>query len=178
MYRQVLDLYATSIDYDPKSEESIKFFKIVQNKFHFAVHGHTASELIFERADSKKPFMGLKSFAGEYPVKSDVFVAKNYLDEKELKILNNLVSAYFDFAEISAIEHKPMYMSDYIEKLDKLLAADNNNILENSGTVSHLKAAEKANEEYKKYQERAITPVEKAYFETINNARKQATDKI
>ena len=178
MYRQVLDLYATSIDYDPKSEESIKFFKIVQNKFHFAVHGHTASELIFESADAKKPFMGLKSFAGEYPVKSDVFVAKNYLDEKELKILNNLVSAYFDFAEISAIEHKPMCMSDYIEKLDKLLAADNNNILENSGTVSHLKAAKKANEEYKKYQERAITPVEKAYFETIDNARKQATDKI
>lgn len=176
LYRQVLDLYATSIDYDPKSEESIKFFKIVQNKLHYAAHGHTASELIYERADAKKPFMGLKSFAGEYPIKRDVVVAKNYLDEKELKILNNLVSAYFDFAEISAIEQRPMYMSDYIEKLDHLLAADDNKFLKDAGKVSHSKSLKKAIEEYNKYQERTLTPVEKAYFETIQEANKIAKD--
>ena len=117
LYRQVLDLYATSVDYDPKSPESIQFFKIVQNKLHFAAHGHTAAEVIYERADAEKPFMGLTSFSGEIPALKDIGIAKNYLSEDELKILNNLVSGYFDFAEISAIEHRPMYMRDFISVL-------------------------------------------------------------
>lgn len=110
LYRQVLDLYATSVDYDPHSDESIKFFKIVQNKLHFAAHGHTAAEVIYERANADKPFMGLTSFLGELPSLKDIGIAKNYLNENELKVLNNLVSGYFDLAEINAIEHKPMYM--------------------------------------------------------------------
>ena len=117
LYRQVLDLYATSVDYDPHSEESIRFFKIVQNKLHFAAHGHTAAEIVFERADAQKPFMGLTSFSGELPALKDIGIAKNYLKEDELKILNNLVSGYFDLAEINAIEHRPMYMNDYVEFL-------------------------------------------------------------
>lgn len=114
LYRQVLDLYATSVDYNPHSEESINFFKIVQNKLHFAAHGHTAAEIIYERANAEKPFMGLTSFSGELPALKDIGIAKNYLQESELKILNNLVSGYFDLAEINAIEHKPMYMDDYV----------------------------------------------------------------
>ena len=114
LYRQVLDLYATSQDYDPKSADSVCFFKIVQNKLHYAAHGHTAAEIIYERADAGEPFMGLHTFKGDFPVLADVKIAKNYLDEKELKILNNLVSGYFDIAEIAAMEHRPMYMKDYI----------------------------------------------------------------
>ena len=110
LYRQVLDLYATSVDYNPHSEESVRFFKIVQNKLHYAAHGHTAAEVIYQRADAEKPFMGLTSFAGELPALKDIGIAKNYLEENELKVLNNLVSGYFDLAEINAIEHKPMYM--------------------------------------------------------------------
>ena len=117
LYRQVLDLYATSVDYDPKSKESIAFFKMVQNKLHYAAHGHTAAEVIFERANAEKPFMGLTTFSGSMPTRKDVVVAKNYLDEKELKVLNNLVSGYFDFAEVQAIRHNQMHMSDYVEHL-------------------------------------------------------------
>ena len=120
LYRQVLDLYATSVDYDPRSDESVKFFKIVQNKLHYAAHGHTAAEVIYERADAEKPFMGLTSFSGELPALKDIGIAKNYLQENELKILNNLVSGYFDLAEINAIEHKPMYMHDYVKQLDMI----------------------------------------------------------
>lgn len=120
MYRQVLDLYATSADYNPKSAESIAFFKMVQNKLHYAVHGQTAAEVIYNRADHKKPFMGLKTFAGDFPQKKDIVVAKNYLDEKELKVLNNIVSGYFDFAENMALEHTKVYMQDYVEKLSIL----------------------------------------------------------
>jgi len=119
LYRQVLDLYATSVDYDPKSLVSLEFFKIVQNKLHYAVHGHTAAEIIFERADSTKPFMGLTTFSGNQPTQKDISIAKNYLTETELKILNNLVSGYFDFAEIQAIKRKPMYMENYVEQLEK-----------------------------------------------------------
>lgn len=118
MYRQVLDLYATSVDYDPQSPESVEFFKIVQNKLHFAAHGNTAAEVIYRRADSDKPFMGLTVFTGEQPTSKDITIAKNYLNENELKILNNLVSGYFDFAEIQAMKRKPMYMTDYIKQLD------------------------------------------------------------
>ena len=121
LYRQVLDLYATSVDYNPHSEESVRFFKIVQNKLHYAAHGHTAAEVIYQRADAEKPFMGLTSFSGELPALKDIGIAKNYLEENELKVLNNLVSGYFDLAEINAIEHKPMYMDDYVKQLDSVL---------------------------------------------------------
>jgi hypothetical protein len=174
LYRQVLDLYATSVDYNPKSEESIRFFKIVQNKLHYAAHGHTAAEVIFERADAEKPFMGLTSFSGELPTLRDIGIAKNYLTDNELKILNNLVSGYFDLAEINALEHKPMYMSDYVEQLDSILSSGNRKLLNSSGTVSHTQAIEKAKSEYRKYQQLTITPVEQAYLDTIKEAQKNA----
>jgi hypothetical protein len=174
LYRQVLDLYATSVDYDPHSEESIRFFKIVQNKLHFAAHGHTAAEVIYERADAEKPFMGLTSFSGELPALKDIGIAKNYLTENELKILNNLVSGYFDLAEINALEHKPMYMSDYVEQLDSVLTSGNRKLLTGSGKVSHDQAMKKAKEEYRKYQEITITPVEQAYLDTIKEAGESA----
>ena len=171
LYRQVLDLYATSVDYNPHSDESIRFFKIVQNKLHFAAHGHTAAEVIYERADAEKPFMGLTSFSGELPALKDISIAKNYLSEDELKILNNLVSGYFDLAEINAIEHKPMYMNDYVEQLDSVLSSGNRKLLSGSGKVSHDQAVKKAKSEYRKYQEKTIAPVEQAYIETIKDAK-------
>ena len=177
LYRQVLDLYATSVDYDPRSEESVRFFKIVQNKLHFAAHGHTAAEVIYERADADKPYMGLTSFSGDAPVLKDVGIAKNYLDESELRVLNNLVSGYFDLAEISAIEHKPMYMSDYVQQLDSVLSSSGRKLLEGSGSVSHAKAIEKATSEYRKYQVQTITPVEQAYFDSIKSLAKEAKKK-
>lgn len=167
VFRQVLDLYATSIDFQPNSEESIMFYKIVQNKLHYAVHGNTAAEVIFKRADSEKPFMGLMSFSGELPSLKDIGIAKNYLNEKELWILKNLVSGYFDLAEINAMEHKPMYMKDYIRLLDNLLTAGDRKILSNAGTISSEKAIEKATSEYRKYQNNTLSPVEKAYLDTI-----------
>ena len=178
LYRQVLDLYATSVDYDPRSSESIRFFKIVQNKLHYAAHGHTAAEVIFERADAEKPFMGLKTFAGEMPLMKDVTVAKNYLEENELRIMNNLVSGYFDLAEINAIEHKPMYMSDYIEQLDAILSSGGRELLSGSGKVLHDAAVAKAKDEYRKYQEATLSPVEVAYLETIKETGKQAKREI
>ena len=178
LYRQVLDLYATSVDYDPKSEDSIKFFKIVQNKLHFAAHGHTAAELIYERADAEKPFMGLTSFSGEIPALKDIGVAKNYLKEDELKILNNLVSGYFDLAEISAIEHKPMYMSDYVAQLDAVLTSGGRKLLGNSGKVSHDEAMKKAKTEYRKYQEITLSPVEEAYMKTIHDINATAKKEV
>jgi len=174
LYRQVLDLYATSVDYNPRSNESIIFFKIVQNKLHFAAHGHTAAEVIFERADAEKPFMGLTSFSGELPALKDIGIAKNYLSEAELKVLNNLVSGYFDLAEINAIEHKPMYMNDYVEQLDAVLTSGNRKLLTGGGRVSHDQAMEKAKEEYRKYQDIMISPVEQAYMDTIKDAGKNA----
>lgn len=173
MYRQVLDLYATSVDYDPKSSESIAFFKMVQNKLHFAAHGHTAAEVIYERANADEPFMGLKTFSGDFPVKKDITVAKNYLDEKELKVLNNIVSGYFDFAEIQAMRHNPMYMSDYVEHLDNVLKATGEKLLEGAGKVSHAQAMAKANEEYQKYQVKHLSPVEEEYLLTIKDIEKQ-----
>ncbi len=172
LYRQVLDLYATSVDYNPHSEESVKFFKIVQNKLHYAAHGHTAAEVIFERADAEKPFMGLTSFSGELPALKDIGVAKNYLQEDELKILNNLVSGYFDLAEISAIEHRPMYMEDYVKQLDMVLTSGNRKLLTGAGSVSHQQALDKAKAEYRKYQENTITPVEQAYLDSIKETAK------
>ena len=172
MYRQVLDLYATSIDYDPKSPDSIAFFKLVQNKLHFAAHGHTAAEVIYERADSNKPFMGLTSFSGDFPVIKDVEIAKNYLTEEELKILNNIVSGYFDFAEVQAMRHVPMHMSDYITHLDMILRSTGDKILEGPGRISHTQAIEKARTEFRKFQNQNLSPVEKAYLSTIREAEK------
>ncbi len=173
LYRQVLDLYATSVDYNPHSEESVRFFKIVQNKLHYAAHGHTAAEVIYQRADAEKPFMGLTSFSGELPALKDIGIAKNYLEENELKVLNNLVSGYFDLAEINAIEHKPMYMDDYVKQLDSVLSSGNRKLLTGSGSVSHKQSLEKAKSEYRKYQEITLTPVEKAYLESIKEVSKE-----
>ena len=177
LYRQVLDLYATSVDYNPHSEESMRFFKIVQNKLHFAAHGNTAAEVIWERADADKPFMGLTSFVSELPALKDIGIAKNYLQEDELKVLNNLVSGYFDLAEINAIEHKQMYMVDYVNQLDAVLTSGNRKLLKSSGTVSHTQALEKAKIEYRKYQEKTIAPVEEAYIDTIKSLEKAAKKK-
>ena len=174
MYRQVLDLYATSIDYDPKSDESIQFFKIVQNKLHYAVHGHTAAELIFNRVDADKPFMGLTSFEGELPRVKDIGVAKNYLSEDELKVLNNLVSGYFDFAEVQAMKKRPMYMKDYIYQLDAILSSTGEKLLDGAGRVSHQQAMDKAQAEYKKFQAKTLTEVERIYLETIKSIEAQA----
>ena len=141
---------------------------------HYAAHGHTASEVIYERADAEKPFMGLTTFKGEIPVLQDVVIAKNYLTEEELKVLNNLVSGYFDFAEIQAIRHRPMYMEDYIRRLDTILSSTGEKLLVGAGTVSHRRALEKAKGEYKKYQVKTISPVEKAYLDTL----KEISNKI
>lgn len=178
LYRQVLDLYATSLDYNPKSLESIKFFKIVQNKLHYATHGRTAAEVITERANAGKPFMGLLSFSGGGVSKKDIVIAKNYLNEKELKVLNNLVSGYFDFAEVHAMKRKSMYMKDYIVLLDNILSATGENLLSDAGKVSHENAMEKAEVEYKKYQHKTLSPVEKAYLETIKVIEKKIAKKV
>ena len=177
MYRQVLDLYATAVDYDPRSDLSIEFFKIVQNKLHFAAHGHTAAEVIYERADAEQPFMGLTTFKGEHPTLADVKIAKNYLKEDELKILNNLVSGYFDFAEIQAMKHRPMYMSDYIQNLDNILSSTGELLLVGAGKVSHTAAISKAEKEYRKYEQRTLSPVEEAYLDTIKQLNKEAKEK-
>ena len=177
MYRQVLDLYATSVDYDPKSSESVAFFKMVQNKLHYAAHGHTAAEVIYERADAEKPFMGLTTFSGDFPNAKDIGIAKNYLTEDELKVLNNLVSGYFDFAEIQAMRHNPMYMSDYVEHLDNILKTTGEKLLTGAGTVSHTQALEKAKREYQKYIVANLSPVEEAYLQTIKDVEKKAKKK-
>ena len=174
LYRQVLDLYATAVDYDPRSETSRLFFKIVQNKLHYAAHGHTAAEVIYERADADKPFMGLTTFKGELPCLNDIKIAKNYLSADELKILNNLVSGYFDFAEIQALKHRPMYMEDYVHQLDNNISSIGEEVLTDGGTVSHEEAMEKAVAEYRKYQVKTLSSVEQAYLESIKGIEKKA----
>ena len=177
MYRQVLDLYATSVDYTPNSPETVRFFKIVQNKLHYAAHGHTAAEVVYQRADADKPFMGLTNFKGDHPTLQEAGIAKNYLTEEELKVLNNLVSGYFDFAEIQAIRHIPMYMKDYIQQLDNILASMSEKKLVGSGSVTHTQAMEKAREEYKKYRIKTLSPVEEDYLKTIKALEKEAKKK-
>ena len=167
LYRQVLDLYATAVDYDPRSSLSVTFFKIVQNKLHYAAHGHTAAEVLIDRADSSKPFMGMTTFKGEWPTLQDAKVAKNYLTQDELKILNNLVSGYFDFAEIQAMRHQPMYMADYIQQLDTILTSTGQELLTGAGAVSHDEAMIKVKAEYDQWREHTLSPVEQAYFDTI-----------
>ncbi|MGI5071148.1 virulence RhuM family protein [Treponema pectinovorum] len=176
MYRQVLDLYATSADYNPKSAESIAFFKMVQNKLHYAAHGNTAAEVIYNRADAEKKFIGLTSFSGDFPTKKDVVIAKNYLDENELKVLNNLVSAYFDLAEINAMEHKKMYMSDYVEQLDNVIKTTGKKLLDNAGSISHKQAIEKAEGEYQRFIQKNLSPVEESYLDTIRKLNKTAKE--
>ena len=177
MYRQVLDIYATSVDYDPRTDASRLFFKIVQNKLHYAAHAHTAAEVIYERADADQPFMGLTTFEGELPAIKDIKIAKNYLKENEIRILNNLVSGYFDFAEIMAMEHRPVYMMDYVKQLDTILQSTGRPLLKGSGSISHQEAMDKALGEYRKYQVMTLAPVEEAYFESINALGKLAKRK-
>ena len=174
MYRQVLELYATATDYNPNSEDSVTFFKIVQNKLHYAAHGHTASEVIYLRVDSDKPFAGLTSFKGSQPTQAEAMVAKNYLSAQELRVLNNLVSAYFDLAELNAIEEREMRMADYIRDLDNILSSTRRKLLTNAGTIAHTQAENKAKVEYKKYKAKTLEQVEEEYLKTINALENQA----
>lgn len=167
-WRKVLDIYATAIDYDPKSQISISFFKTVQNKMHFATHGKTAAEIIFNRVDANKDNIGLTNFKGDMPTREEVEVAKNYLTEDELNILNRMVSAYLDIAEINALDHHIMTMQDWVLELDSFLKMTRKNILTNAGSVSHEEALKKAHEEYDKYMQKHLTRAEKDYLEIMN----------
>ena len=173
LYRQVLDLYATSIDYDPKSPISIHFFKIVQNKLHYATNQHTAAETIYERADSNKDFMGLTTFAGAIPTLSDVKIAKNYLTKDELFRLNRMVSAFFDLAEIKAQDHEKMTMQDWVNELDKFTQAYGKWVLPDAWKISHEEAIEKAEKEYRIYQAKTLSPVEVEYLNSIKDIEKR-----
>jgi len=175
-YRQVLDIYATSIDYDPKADVSIEFFKKLQNKIHFAVHGQTAAEVIFDRADAEKEFMGLMTFSGTQPHLKDVVVAKNYLNEKELRALGQIVSGYLDFAERQAEREEAMTMKDWATHLDRILTMSGEKLLQGAGSISHEKAIEKATTEYKKYQQKTLSEAEKNYLESLK-AIEQKTKK-
>lgn len=166
-YRQVLEIYATSVDYDPKAEVSIQLFKRVQDKIHYAVSGETASEVIYHRADAEKDFMGLVSFSKEQPTLREAKIAKNYLDEKELRAMGQLVSGYLDFAQRQAEREVPMTMEDWAKHLDGILTSTGENLLTGNGTVSHLQAMEKAQTEYKKYKAQTLSSVEKDYLESI-----------
>jgi hypothetical protein len=178
-YRKVLEIYATSIDYDPRAKATQDFFKIVQNKMHYSAHGNTAAEVIYGRADAEEPFMGLTSWRGFIPTKSDAEIAKNYLSEEEIDLLNRIVNLYLDFAELQAKSRTPMYMKDWINKLDEFLRISGRDVLTNAGLVSHKAAMEKANAEYEKFSERISTklsPVEKHFLEAVNHA-KELSDK-
>lgn len=172
-YRQVLEIYATSFDYDPKADVSYGFFKKVQNKIHYAVHGQTAAEVIFNRADAEKEFMGLFTFSGERPYLKDITIAKNYLDEKELRALGQIVSGYLDFAERQAEREQAMTMKDWADHLDRILTMSGENLLKGAGAISHEKAVEKATTEYKKYQQKTISEVEKNYLENLKAIEKK-----
>ena len=179
MYRQILDLYATSLDYDATMPETFEFFKIVQNKLHYAVSGHTASEIVFNRANAELPFMGLTVFKGSRPVKSEVTVAKNYMTEKELFALRRMVNAFFDMAELKASTHEPMYMRDWLETLDKFSRDFGVGVLTGAGSASHVDAVEKAHREYDAYKARfsdELTDVEKAYLDTLRQMQKRLKD--
>ena len=179
-YRQLLDLFATSVDYDSKSGECRQFFQIVQNKLHYAVNKQTSAEIIYRRANAELPFMGMKTFSGEQPNKGDVMIAKNYLDEKELSVLNRIVSAFFDLAELHAMNHEPMYMQDWLPQVDDFAERYGKGILQSAGTVSRQAAIEKATDEYKKYRKRILdfpTSVERDYLETIKQTQKKLKGK-
>lgn len=174
MYRQVLDLYATASDYNASSEDSKTFFKIVQNKLHYAAHGHTASEVIYLRVDSDQPFAGLSNFKGSQPTQAEAMVAKNYLSSQELRVLNNLVSAYFDLAEINAIEQREMRMADYVSELDNILRSTGRKLLDNPGQISSNNAKEKAKQQYQQYKAKTLDDVEKDYLKTITGLEQKA----
>ena len=176
-YRQVLEIYATSFNYDPKAAISIGFFKKVQNKIHYAVHGQTAAEVIFNRADAEKEFMGLMTFVGERPYLKDITIAKNYLDEKELRVLGQIVSGYLDFAERQAEREQTMTMKDWTAHLDRILTMSGENLLQGAGTISHKKAVEKATTEYKKYQQKTLSEAEKNYLENLKAIEKKTKNK-
>ena len=179
-YRQILDIYATSIDYNNDAEETKLFFKVVQNKMHFAAHGHTAPEIVYLRADSTKENMGLTVFQGNHPRKDEVTVAKNYLNEKELNILNRITSAYLEFAELQAIRQNPMTMKDWIAKLDDFIKMTGSELLQNAGKISKLEAENKALAEYTKYKEtikNELSEVEKHFLESIKETQKQIEKK-
>jgi len=174
-WRKVLDVYATSIDYDPKTDQSVLFFKIVQNKMHWASHGETAAETVYSRVDASKENLGLRSFSGEVPTKDETEIAKNYLSEDELNILNRMVTAYLEIAEIQALDRTPMYMGDWIKQLDVFLKMTNKEILQHSGKISHQKAIEKAHSEFEIYKEKIknrITQVEKDFIKHIERKTK------
>lgn len=175
-YRQILEIYATSIDYDPKAEISIQFFKKVQNKIHYAIHGQTAAEVIYNRVDAEKEFMGLTSFAGKQPTLKEAVVAKNYLDEKELRALGQLVSGYLDFAERQAEREQQMTMQDWAEHLDRILTMSGEQLLIGNGSISHKQAVDKATGEYRKYKERTLSEVEQDYLDSIKRLE-QKTEK-
>ncbi|MCH5248735.1 MAG: virulence RhuM family protein [Lachnospiraceae bacterium] len=175
-YRQILEIYATSIDYDPKAEISIEFFKKVQNKIHYAIHGQTAAEVIYTRADAEKEFMGLTTFAGKQPTLKEAVIAKNYLDEKELRAMGQLVSGYLDFAERQAEREQVMTMEDWAKHLDRILTMSGEQLLQGSGGITHMQAIDKATGEYRKYKARTLSDVEQDYFDSIN-ILKQKTDK-
>lgn len=172
-YRQVLDIYATSIDYDPKAEISVKFFGKVQNKIHYAVHGQTAAEVIYARADAEKEFMGLTTFRGDQPTLKETEVAKNYLNEKEMRDMNMLVSGYLDFAERKARRQEYMTMEDWAQYLDNILTMNGDKLLEGNGAISRKAAIKKAHAEYKKYQAKTLSNVEKDYLETIRKIERK-----
>lgn len=176
-YRQVLEIYATSIDYNPKAEISIQFFKKVQNKIHYAIHGQTAAEVIYNRADAEKEFMGLTSFAGKQPTLKEAVVAKNYLDEKELRAMGQLVSGYLDFAERQAEREQAMTMQNWAEHLDRILTMSGEQLLLGNGSVSHKQAVDKAAGEYRKYKAKTLSEVEKDYLDSIKILEKK-TEKI
>lgn len=179
-WRKVLDIYATSIDYNPSLEMSVIFFKTVQNKMHWAAHGHTAAEIIYQRVDSGKSGLGLRNYKGKKPTKQETEVAKNYLAENELSILNRIVSAYLELAELQALNQEPMYMKDWIEQLDAFLKMTRKDILNNAGTISHKQALEKAHTEYQKFmklRENEISEVEKHFLEQVNETEKKLKGK-
>ena len=177
-YRQVLDLFSTSIDYDKNSQEAKRFFATVQNKMHYAIHHLTASELIYDRVDSKKDFMGLTTFKGDLPSKEEAKIAKNYLDEKELRTLNNLVSGYLDFAEMRAEEEIPMTMKDWADHVDRILLATGKDLLKDKGKISRKQMINKVDEEYKEYSQKTLSQVEKDYLESIKSMEKIAKKKL
>jgi hypothetical protein len=174
IYRQVLDLYTTSIDYDPKSLVTIQFFKIVQNKLHYATNEQTAPELIYNRADSSKDFMGITTFKGAMPTLNEAKIAKNYLTQDELFRLNRLVSAFFDLAELKAQEHTSMYMQNWIEELDKFTEIYGKGVLQTAGSISREQADQKATQEYRAYEEKTLSPIEKEYLKTLTSLEKKA----
>ena len=179
-WRKVLDIYATSVDYDPKAESSKLFFQTIQNKMHWAAHGHTAAEIIYKRINAQLPNLGLTNFSGEKPTKQETETAKNYLNEDELNVLNRMVTAYLDLAEIQALNRKPMYMKTWIDKLDEFIKITGNEILKHNGTVSHQEAIDKANNEYLKYREQTkndISEAEKHFIKNIEETNKMLSPK-